>query len=162
MKIKNPLTIVGSSENLNEVLDQQEQLINELTEALEDRDNNIWDGKGIIVEDETEKVADELHGTWVFNDVISFSQISQSASYNVLFQTKYAADPPCVTISILVEEGWITYYNGSNNGGNSFGAYVNGRWVDVVYQTIHIISYLDEVRGGEILLAWLKENATKQ
>ena len=61
MKIKNPLTIVGSSENLNEVLDQQEQLINELTEALEDRDapgssdKPIWDGN-------------DLKGTtWLFN-----------------------------------------------------------------------------------------------
>jgi hypothetical protein len=112
-----------------------------------------------------EEVQDELAGTWVFNDVLDFTNFKPfdvyffppkrsdtSNNYDKITNYSFDDEPP--------EEALL--YNIEGTVGSRVLVYDNNKWEDEAYKTITITSKLSEVTNGTDLLAWLKANATKQ
>lgn len=114
-------------------------------------------------------LADELAGTWVFNDYINLFNITPSPTiFNFRFsigQTEFSRIRLYDWVS-NVNYGYMDYYDRTNNV-NISDVYKligtnNYKWKDNAYKTINITSMLSDVSNGQALLAWLKANATKQ
>ena len=102
-------------------------------------------------------MADELAGTWFFNDILTisddFSYDLQFESNNTTFNVIYGegfSPSPFAQISALYYGIDIVYTDNTHE------------WANEAYRTITITSKLSEVTDGETLLAWLQANATKQ
>ena len=102
-------------------------------------------------------VEDELQGTWVFNDTLT---LSTAVDYSVNF-TSNGVSYTLLTVwhadSVMPRPRDLYY----TNSDVEFQVYYNV-WHNQAYKTINITSKLAEVENGTDLLAWLKENATKQ
>ena len=113
---------------------------------------------------ESGEVQDELAGTWVLPDYwyypivgysfdVSFT--SNGNNYNTLDCTQSAYDSDDNLRPIV-------YYNSTAVYRNINGNYSDFVWTNQNYRTINITSKLSEVTDGDVLLAYLKDWATKQ
>ena len=104
---------------------------------------------------------DELRGTWVFNDTLSFFS-PNTGEWGVRFSFYcYVQDPWSTGIMVDSTNGWLVYRSTIDGALHSNVVYMDGRWLYDDRKTIHIVSRLDEVYGGYGLLEWLQSNATK-
>ena len=108
----------------------------------------VYMGETLVYEKSETPQQDELAGTWVFNNTID-------ASGNLWFDLYFTCDGKQGT-SIMTDEGWLNY------GGIESPVYAGSSWVKDAYRTITITSKLSEVTNGDMLLAFLQANATKQ
>ena len=110
---------------------------------------------------ESAEVQDELAGTWVFNDLLEIPDnfyggfVFNFVSDNVQFTQFYVKNWDMYNYDSL------SYYNDDTDT-YLYNVYKSGVWTNASYKTITITSTLSEVTNGSALLAWLKENATKQ
>lgn len=121
--------------------------------------------------------ADELAGTWLFNETISKENFGgkngtvadlgvDAAAYRG-YKVSYSIAPEGDQYNksyeyLLANKSveMIGYYNTETNSAGGF--YQNGAFTRSVFRTINVYSKLSEVEDGDVLLAWLKANAVKQ
>lgn len=109
-----------------------------------------------------QETADELAGTWVFNNYISPPN-GNDVTFNFSFISEYSS---FTGIRIVSEDGSIYFieYIYEDSTLSPVSVY-NGSWSfesGQNWQTIKVLSKLSEVTNGDALLAWLQANATKQ
>ena len=145
----------------------------------------LADGTSIgTVENVTE---DALAGTWVFNDTLSFNELSIPSGTRIKFSLMFESGNPTALGTLNVFDGieflyasdydlYSLYYT-LHIAEGSLPEPIDGNyyysksvpdegivagWGDDAFKTIVITSKLSEVTNGEQLLAWLQANATKQ
>ena len=99
-------------------------------------------------------MADELAGTWVFNDN---PDLSGSGTINV--NVNFTSNERDFTNMLIIKgsgPSGVIQYDELEVCSSMIG------WNNGAYKTINITSKLSEVTDGEQLLTWLQENATKQ
>lgn len=105
---------------------------------------------GDLYEVMQEEIADDLAGTWVFNDNLTGS-ITSTVNFNSNGENFDKIQFPDGAMADLIYGESTMPYN------RRLG------WVGAEnYKTIIITSKLSEVTNGDTLLAWLQTNATKQ
>lgn len=136
-----------------------------------------------------EKAAeDPLAGTWVFNDTLSFNELSIPSDTRIKFSFMFESGNPTALGTLNVFDGieflyasvydlYSLYYTLHREEVGSVPEPIDGNyyysksvsdegivagWGDDAFKTITITSKLSEVTNGEQLLAWLQANATKQ
>lgn len=122
----------------------------------------------VIIQAQEEKPEEEdaLMGTWIFNDKPNFG-------YNEYYIFNFICSDISYNLIHSSGDGYMMYVytdNKDNPSDNSawvrrLGVYDfddTETWEDEAYKTITITSKLSEVENGDILLAWLQVNATKQ
>jgi len=122
----------------------------------------------IIVTEKVVEGEDELAGTWVLNEELSFEELPVEEghfNYTLFYDLKFSFGTESNEMSyikIKVEIGpgtnlyWLYYSSDSN-----IPVYDEG-WTNDEYRTIIIATKLSEMENGEEFLNWLKENAIKQ
>ena len=141
----------------------------ESSNKVTDADGNDVLGTTYIVEGgayliKEQATTDELAGTWVLPDYWHYSIVgysfdvsftSNGNNYNTLDCTQSAYDSDDNLRPIV-------YYNSTAVYRNINGNYSDFVWTNQNYRTINITSKLSEVTDGDVLLAYLKDWATKQ
>lgn len=110
-----------------------------------------------------EVVADELAGTWVFNDRVDM--LSDGTKIVFEFVRPTSSNPSNITYGYKFTKNTSTnaIYGLSSSGSNASKVYdASTGWTSTTQQTIFILSKLADVENGATLLSWLTKNATKQ
>ena len=111
------------------------------------------------------KAIDELAGTWTFNDAPDlYSLYNTVKTYNLKFTSNGTEFSGLQVVYLFTNggEGRIMEYIGDTSCEAYRQHSYYGGWSDGAYKIITITSLLAEVDNGSTLLAWLKDNATKQ
>ncbi len=103
---------------------------------------------------ESEAVADELAGTWVFNDTVEGWGLA-STTWNAVIEFTCNGDK---YDKIVVSEGSRLKINSMQYGSTSVYS-TSGGWVDSTYKTITVTTLAADDSSN--CLEWLKANATK-
>lgn len=110
-----------------------------------------------------EVVADELAGTWVYNDTVSL--LSDGTEFIFRFVRPTHSSPTSVQYGYRFANNtrYKSIYVLDRSGGQSYDPYTASTgWSSSAHKTILILSKLAEVTNGTALLNWLKANAVKQ
>lgn len=117
-------------------------------------DSNYTNGDIYLVEGAEQ---DQLAGTWVFNEALNtttlattYVNFTSNGKTCSSIQRSYSDRPFAIN---------DMFYNFDGVDRNVYNL---GIWVNAGYKTIVITSKLSEVTAGEMLLAWLQANGTKQ
>lgn len=107
--------------------------------------------EGVIIEDiETE---DELAGTWLFNDTLTYESVQDTFNFE--------SNGRAYTSLMVSAFDWSDYENAMayvDSGENPAYYFSSNTWLETGFKTINIISEPTDTA----FITWLKANATKQ